>query len=145
MPRMTQAEVDAYEARQSFKKWNAKVETVVDANEREADLHNQILDECRRRGWIPLHGSMASPTKRTEGEPDFVILANRRPVGHLHREYFAITYLVEGKSRTGKLSPAQQAFHAHAATLGHKVHVVRSFQEFLAVTGAVEMAQEGEK
>jgi hypothetical protein len=44
--------------------------------EREADLHEEIFDECRRRGWIALHGSMAERTCRTLGEPDFVILAD---------------------------------------------------------------------
>ena len=43
---------------------------------RESDLHEKIFDECRRRGWIALHGSMAERTCRTLGEPDFVILAD---------------------------------------------------------------------
>ena len=32
------------------------------AAEREAELHEKIFDECRRRGWIALHGSMAERT-----------------------------------------------------------------------------------
>lgn len=43
---------------------------------REAELHEEIFDECRRRGWIALHGSMAERTCRTLGEPDFMILAD---------------------------------------------------------------------
>lgn len=92
--------------------------------ERESDLHSAIVEHCRRAGWIPLHGSMASPTRRTEGEPDFVILADAGRV-----------LFVECKSRTGKLSPAQVAFSAHAAHLGHAFHVVRSYAEFLDVIG----------
>ena len=87
---------------------------------READLHEEIFDECRRRGWIALHGSMAERTCRTLGEPDFVILAEGGRV-----------LLVECKSRTGKLSPAQAALKHHAWKLGHPVQVVRSMEQFL--------------
>ena len=86
----------------------------------EAKLHDAIFDECRRRGWIALHGSMAERTCRTLGEPDFVILAEGGRV-----------LFVECKSRTGKLSPAQAALQHHAAKLGHTVHLVRSLEEFL--------------
>ena len=89
----------------------------------EASLHEEIFAECRRRGWIALHGSMAERTCRTLGEPDFVILADGGRV-----------LLVECKSRTGKLSPAQFALKHHAEKLGHPVHVVRSLQEFLELT-----------
>ena len=90
--------------------------------DRESDLHAQIFDECRRRGWIALHGSMAERTHRTAGEPDFVILGTK-------------IYLVECKTRIGKLSIAQQAMIAHAAKLGHTIHIVRSFEEFLNILG----------
>ena len=88
----------------------------------ERKLHEEIFDECRRRGWIALHGSMAERTCRTLGEPDFTILADRGRV-----------LFVECKSRTGKLSPAQAALKYHAEKLGHRVNVVRSFEEFLGV------------
>ena len=94
--------------------------TSPDAVERESDLHEAIFDECRRRCWIALHGSMAERTCRTLGEPDFVILADGGRV-----------LFVECKSRTGKLSPAQFALRHHADMLGHTVHVVRSLEEFL--------------
>ena len=87
---------------------------------READLHEAIFDECRRRSWIALHGSMAERTCRTLGEPDFVILAEGGRV-----------LFVECKSRTGKLSPAQVALKHHAWKLGHPVQVVRSMEQFL--------------
>jgi len=90
---------------------------------REASLHEEIFDECRRRGWIALHGSMAERTCRTLGEPDFVILADGGRV-----------LFVECKSRSGKLSPAQAALKFHAEKLGHTVHVVRSLREFLELT-----------
>src|SRR5512137_685484 len=87
---------------------------------RERELHEEIFDECRRRGWVALHGSMAERTCRTLGEPDFVILADGGRV-----------FFVECKSRSGRLSPAQAALKHHAEKLGHTVHVVRSMEDFL--------------
>ena len=89
---------------------------------RESELHEEIFAECRRRGWIALHGSMAERTCRTLGEPDFVILADGGRV-----------LFVECKTKTGKLSPAQAALKFHAEKLGHTVHVVRSLEQFLEV------------
>jgi Holliday junction resolvase-like predicted endonuclease len=97
---------------------------------REARLHEEIFDECRRRGWIALHGSMAERTCRTLGEPDFVILAGGGRV-----------LFVECKNRTGKLSPAQAALKHHAEKLGHTVHVVRSLEDFLAVVNRTNATQ----
>jgi Holliday junction resolvase-like predicted endonuclease len=86
----------------------------------EAELHRQILDECRRRGWMTFHGAMAHRTFRVPGEPDFIIIQD---TGKL--------LMVEAKTRTGKLSTDQQAVHAWAARLSHKIHTVRSYEEFL--------------
>lgn len=91
-------------------------------SEKESDIHEQIFDECRRRGWIALHGSMSERTHRTAGEPDFIILADGGRV-----------VMVECKSRTGKLSAVQSALKHHAEKLGHTVHVVRSVGEFLEI------------
>lgn len=85
----------------------------------EGNLHDEILVECRNRGWIAFHGSMAHRTYRTEGEPDFIILA---AAGR--------TIAVECKARMGKLSPAQIGIIAWAKKLGHTIHVVRSMAEF---------------
>lgn len=90
--------------------------------EREADLHEQIFSECRRRGWIAFHGSMAERTHRTEGENDFHCLL---PGG--------IVLFIECKRHGGKLSPAQFAMSHWMEKLGHKMHVVRSFDEFSAL------------
>ena len=92
-----------------------------DAAEREGDLHDQILTECRKRGWIAFHGSMASRTKRTEGEFDFIILSESR------------VHFIECKARGGKLSKAQLEIHAWATKLGHSPKVVWSFEQFLEV------------
>ncbi len=96
----------------------------------EAEIHEQIFDACRQRGWIALHGSMAERTCRTLGEPDFTILADGGRV-----------LFVECKSRSGKLSPAQAALKFHAEKLGHAIHVVRSLEDFLAVVNRTDGTQ----
>jgi Holliday junction resolvase-like predicted endonuclease len=119
---MTQAEYLAYEDRRSSR----RRESAQDGVEVESDLHAQIFDYVRSKGWIAFHGSMAERTHRTEGEPDFIILADGGKM-----------IMVECKSRSGKLSNAQQAIAVHAEKLGHRVYMVRSLQEFL---GAVNHA-----
>ena len=122
MPRWTEAEYHAYKARLLSVSFGPEKSAAVEI---EADLHEFIFAECRRRGWIALHGSMSERTHRTAGEPDFVILAAD---GRL--------VLVECKTRTGKLTPAQQALKVQAEMLGHIVHVVRTKAEALAALEA---------
>lgn len=116
----TEADVALYNARKRPLDANATPSSA--GCEKESELHQQILDECRKRGWLPLHGSMAHRAFRTSGEFDFTILADGGQV-----------YLIECKTRTGKLSPEQQGIHAWARKLGHAVHVVRSIEEFLSI------------
>lgn len=91
-----------------------------DACKSEMELHYQIIDECRQRGWIALRSRSDMPTGRPLGEPDFIILADCGKI-----------LLVECKSKTGKLSSEQIGFSVMADKLGHKVHLVRSFAEFM--------------
>lgn len=90
--------------------------------EKESELHAEILAYCKSKGWIAFHGSMAHSTFRTEGEPDFVILTDGGRV-----------LMVEAKTAKGKLSPAQQAIHAWASKLGHKIEVCRSLKDFIVL------------
>ncbi len=101
-----------------------------DAVECEADLHHAVWAECRRRRWQALHGSMSEATSRTKGEPDFIILADKGRV-----------FFVECKTRTGKLSPVQQAFKVGASFNGHTVHTIRSMTEFLNVVDTNQSTQ----
>jgi hypothetical protein len=123
MPRWSTHDLQRYLER------GAAAANVVDAAaaEEEAQLHQDILDECARRGWICDHGSMAHRTKRKRGEQDFTILVDG---GRF--------LLVEAKSRRGKLSPEQQARAAHARKLGHVIHVVRSQKQFLELANRHE-------
>lgn len=93
-----------------------------DAVDLEKDLHRMILDECKQRGWYAVHSAMNCPTTNGIGVCDFIIYANNGRV-----------FNVEAKNRVGKLSVAQQAFIFWLNKLGHTVHVVRSFKEFLEV------------
>jgi hypothetical protein len=85
---------------------------------KESDLHAQIMDYCRQMGWVFFHGAMCERTHRTCGEPDFIIFREGQCL------------LVECKSKTGKLSPDQQAIAHQLGNLKHTVHVVRSMEEF---------------
>lgn len=88
----------------------------------ESELHDDIVAECRRRKWGFIHSRMDLPSTTGVGTPDFCILRDGGRV-----------LLVECKTRTGKLSPAQLAFKCQAECNGHAVHVVRSLQEFLSL------------
>jgi hypothetical protein len=90
--------------------------------ERESDLHDQVTDECRRRGWLWVHARMDKASHMTIGAPDFIVIADQGRV-----------LWVECKRKDGKLSKEQQAFKAMAEKLGHKVHIVRSLQEFVTL------------
>ena len=119
-------EVAAFNARQKFVgAMLAKTspdQTQPEGVARESDLHGDILDACRQRGWLCWHGSMAHKAMRTLGEPDFTILADKSRV-----------FFIECKSRNGKLSREQAGLAMQADGLGHKIHVVRNMTEFRTV------------
>lgn len=98
----------------------AKCETAVASTLKEAELHDEIERECRSRGWLYVHSRMDVPTTNQRGVPDFVVLADK-----------GRTFLIECKSKTGKMTPEQEGFMRMAAMNGHVYDVVRSLQEFL--------------
>jgi hypothetical protein len=118
----TDRDVAQHNARKTMLRSEGDQELARDAVEDESDLHADILKECRRRGWLPFHGSMAHSTFRTPGEPDFVLLCHGRRV-----------LLVECKTKTGKLTPDQQGVKAWAESLGFEYHIVWSFPQFLTI------------
>lgn len=120
MPRFTQAEINAYEARRRAAIAPGARPEIPPPNEK--TLHSQIDSECRRRGWIAFHGDMTRRTGRTMGEPDFIILSDGGRV-----------WFVEAKTARGHLSAAQLSLRLRAEVLGHAIHVVRSIGEFLAL------------
>jgi len=86
----------------------------------EADLHGQIEEFCRSKGWICFHGSMAHRTHRTIGEPDFIIAADG-----------GRTFWVEVKRKGGKATPAQLGTIAWLQKLGQTAAIVWSMDDFL--------------
>ena len=88
----------------------------------ERDLHDKIIEHCKSRRWVYFHGSMAHRARRTAGECDFTILADAGRV-----------FFIEAKTASGKLTPEQAGLILAASILGHAVHVVRSFEQFLEI------------
>lgn len=123
MPRLTEQQYRDYLVRMhGAKKVLHQSPSANTKTECEADLHDQIIGECKRLGWLWVHARMDRASHLTIGAPDFIILADNGRV-----------LLVECKRRNGKSSPEQIAFHAWAAKLGHTVFVVRSIEEFHAI------------
>jgi hypothetical protein len=130
MSEWTQAQVDAHNRRIAHGRGEASTaiqEDAIGAGEEEK-LHKQIINYCKAKRWLYVHSRPDVATGRTPGEPDFSIFANggRR-------------FDIECKTRTGKLSPEQLGFIEWAKSLGHTVHVVRSFSGFVKIVefGAV--------
>lgn len=96
---------------------NAKAAT--DATASEAQLHREILDYCRARGWPVVHSRMDVPQTAGVGTPDFVVAL---PGGR--------TLWVEAKSKKGKLRPEQAAWMAALRAVEHEACVVRSMGDF---------------
>lgn len=90
--------------------------------EDESLLHNQIICECKRRGWIAFHSRMDKPSTVQIGSPDFVIMADCGRV-----------FFIECKTGKGKLSTEQAALAAWANKLGHRIIVLRSIEEFYEI------------
>lgn len=88
----------------------------------ESGLHEFVREECERRGWILLTGSMAHRAYRTVGEPDDCILA------HGGRVIF-----MELKRAKKKPTVEQLGIIAWAKMLGITIHVPRSRAEILSI------------
>jgi hypothetical protein len=120
---MTLAEFNELQLRLDAKRgtrseWNENVQACED----ESKLHADILQDCRRRGWLAFHGAMSHRTHRTPGEPDFVVLG---PAG--------CVLLVECKAKGRKLTTEQAGVAIWAERLGHTLYVVRCFEDWLGV------------
>lgn len=101
--------------------------TASKAVEIEAELHAEILEFCKVRGWRAHHSRMDSPSTCGVGTPDFAIAM---PNG--------VTVWVEAKARTNKLTTEQHAWLAALNILGHVTGVVRNMDEFKAVIEKAE-------
>ena len=129
MPRMTQDEYNAFLAKANggtgipLKDVLTAGAVVVNdepiASGRELELHNQIIRECRRRGWVYVHSNPTKKATNQPGTPDFIIYG---PAGYV--------LSVECKTATGRLSKEQTNFKREVEALGHVYHIVRSLDHF---------------
>ncbi len=87
---------------------------------KEAELHDVILAECRRRGYPVIHSRMDRASTVAVGAPDFVIAL---PGGR--------TLWLECKTPKGTVSDVQDLWLSNLRDLDHQAHVVRSVAEFL--------------
>ena len=101
--------------------------------ESERKLHEQILEECKQRGWLVLHSRLDRPTTTAIGSPDFCVFADGGRV-----------FLFECKIGSAKLRAEQRAWLAWAQRLGHKAAVIRSLDEFVELTRKLETETEDE-
>ena len=92
---------------------------------REYTLHDQIIFHCDTQ-WPRWKYIRARPDQKStiaKGAQDFTIFL---PGGK--------TAKIEVKAKDGKPSDDQQIWAAEMKMLGHEVHIVRSFDEFLEKT-----------
>lgn len=80
---------------------------------REAQLEGYFVSACRREGWKAIK---LMPSEK--GVPDRMVII---PGGEI--------LLVELKTETGRLSPAQREWHRRAGVLGVHVYVVKGPKE----------------
>lgn len=121
---MTQADYLAFLARRNNPTGSTAASWEGDIPERlhESDLHDQILAECRRRGWLAIHSRMDKRTTNRVGTPDFIIAMNNGQ-----------TLFIEVKAKGKKLSTEQAATMAWLLKLGHSPKLVYSLNEFMAL------------
>jgi len=92
--------------------------------DRESDLHESIMSYCNSQWprWKFRHARMDRATTETLGTEDFTIFLPRN-----------ITLHFECKKKGGKLTDDQQIWRKELSMLGHEVHVIQSFEDFLNV------------
>ena len=87
----------------------------------ERDLHDDINDFCRARGWLVVHSRMDRPSTQAKGVSDFIIATTRS------------VYFLECKRHGKKPTPDQQAFAAHIRKLGWPGGVAHNMDEFKSI------------
>jgi hypothetical protein len=88
----------------------------------ESDLHDQIIEECKNRGWLYVHSRMDKPTTTACGVTDFIIATTD-----------GRTLWIECKREGVKLTPEQRATIHWLERNRQLVGVVYSFQNFLGI------------
>ena len=95
---------------------------------RESEIHKQVAAWCRRHKINCSSSRMDKPTGRPPGEHDFTIwVPGGKPL------------CIEAKTATGVLSDDQEEWIASQWVNGYKVHVIRSYVEFLDLVREFEL------
>lgn len=91
--------------------------------QQERELHDQIVSYCNNQWpkWKFIHARMDKPSGIEEGAQDFTIFMPNKQV-----------LCIECKSKGKKPDEKQRDWAFEMHRLGHTVHCVRSFEEFLA-------------
>lgn len=84
-------------------------------------LHEPIIKWCKDHGAAFIRARSDLPSTIAKGAPDFTIFYQGR------------VFLIECKSRTGKLKPEQLGWHIQAERNKFVVHIIRSMSEFLEI------------
>ena len=112
----------------------AKIESLeqlpTEAVSEERGLHGAIINYCREKWypWLFIHGRMDKRSTIAAGCQDFTIFADHGRV-----------FLFECKAKSGKPSKDQIDWIHSMELLGHKVHVIRSFSEFLKIVEPTDL------
>jgi hypothetical protein len=107
-----------------FEKSSRQTFADVQGCEYESDLHEQIAQVCREKRWPYVHSRMDAPTTNLKGVADFIIFMPGRVL------------VIECKNRNGKQSPEQLGWQMMIEAVGHKYHLIRTFEEFSALINA---------
>lgn len=114
---------------QQWRDYNARMNGIMrspikchDCVENESDLQDRIVAYCRSKMWFVVFSGMHRRTSTPIGTPDFSIYADGGRV-----------FTIETKSKTGKQTPEQLGVQLMLEKLGHKYHLVRSYEQFLQV------------
>jgi hypothetical protein len=89
---------------------------------READLHDDISDYCKGKGYLVRHDRMDKPTTGQVGWPDFEI----------HKPK-AITVFLEAKAAGRKATWEQLGMIARLRKLGYTAEIVDNIQDSIKV------------
>lgn len=87
----------------------------------ESKLHEQIIAECRRRGWYYVHSRMDRRTTTALGVVDFIVAADG-----------GRTFWIEAKARNKKPTREQAGAISWLTMLGHKAIIVHNLDGFIA-------------
>jgi hypothetical protein len=87
-------------------------------------LHVPIIRDLRARGWVYDYNDPTRPTGATRGAPDFKVWAEK---GRF--------FVVECKTKTGKLSKDQIKFKDAIQALGHRYYLARSMSDWRKIVG----------